>query len=114
MEYKILKNHPWLKKGEIISHEGINTLFTSTGIVSLIDEEIIEEIIISKTPDEVKDLIIGNVKELVSSLLYYDRKDDEDLTVNDIESALIKNIITVKEIVEVFKTELFERVEWGR
>ena len=53
-----------------------------------------------------KELIKGTVKDLVSSLLYYDRREDEDLPERAIEEAIEKNEITVQDIVDKFETEL--------
>ncbi len=53
-----------------------------------------------------RELIINAVKDLAGSLLYYDRKDDEDLERGDIEAQIKSGAITVDEIVSTFKDEL--------
>lgn len=53
-----------------------------------------------------KELIEGIIKDLISSLLYYDRQEDEYLPKGAIEEAIEKNEITVQDIVDKFETEL--------
>ena len=53
-----------------------------------------------------RESIINTVKDLASAFMYYDRKEDEELPVGEIESAINNNEITVDEIVGVFKTEI--------
>ena len=53
-----------------------------------------------------KTLILGNVADLVSDFLYYDRKEDEDLPKGAIELAIENGEITVDEIVEHFRKSL--------
>ena len=53
-----------------------------------------------------KELIELTVMDLVSSFLYYDRKEDEDLPRGEIEEAIRSKEITTDEIVELFKSEL--------
>jgi hypothetical protein len=49
-----------------------------------------------------RDLVLGTVEDLVSSLLYYDRKEDEDLPVGEIEKSVLAGEVTVDEIVAEF------------
>lgn len=51
-------------------------------------------------------LILTSVADLVSNLLYYDRKEDEELEVGAIEEAIKAGEVTVEEIVAVFSSEL--------
>ncbi len=55
-----------------------------------------------------KDVILNAVDDLVSSLLFYDRKEDEDLSIEDIEGAFADGTITVDEVVEKFRASLVE------
>lgn len=57
-----------------------------------------------------KELIELTVMDLVSSFLYYDRKEDEDLPEGEIQKALDNNEITFEEIVITFKKELFKQL----
>ena len=58
-----------------------------------------------------KDLIKDTIDDLVSCLLYYDRKEDEDLPVGEIEKAISEGIIAIDEMVQVFSETLKERIE---
>ena len=53
-----------------------------------------------------KEDIIDTIKDLVSDFLYYDRKEDEELQLGDIEVAIKNEVITRDEIVSEFKKEL--------
>lgn len=57
-----------------------------------------------------KELILGYVEDLIGSLLYYDRKDDEDLRKGEIEEAVEKGEITANDIAERFRSKLFEKL----
>ena len=57
-----------------------------------------------------RDIIKVNVKDLVSDLLYYDRKEDEDLPVGAIEESVAGGEITADEIVGIFRTELAKSI----
>ena len=46
------------------------------------------------------------VHDLVMDFLYYDRKEDEDLKVGEIEDAIKNGTVTVDEIVESFRKYL--------
>jgi hypothetical protein len=61
--------------------------------------------------DEKRLLFLANVTDLVSSLLYYDRKEDEELTRDDVEVLLESGRITIKEIVEMFEKTLTQKCE---
>lgn len=53
-----------------------------------------------------KQNIIDTVSDLVGSFVYYDRKEDEDLSPEDLASCVKSGEITIDEIVEQFRTEL--------
>lgn len=53
-----------------------------------------------------KEIILNNIETIVSNFLYYDRKDDEELPMGEIEKAIQNGVITVDEIVATFKAEL--------
>ena len=48
------------------------------------------------------------VPDLVGAFLYYNRKEDEDLPLGEIESAIEAGELTVDDIVERFRAELVE------
>ena len=58
-----------------------------------------------------KKLILDTVEDLVQSLLYTDRKEDEELPRGVIELAIENGDITIDDIVENFKQNLIEGVE---
>lgn len=47
--------------------------------------------------------ILGLIEDAVSDLLYYDRKEDEDVPRGDIEAAIRAREISVTEIVDEFR-----------
>ena len=51
-------------------------------------------------------IILNAVTDLVADLLYYDRKEDEDLGVGDIEHEILTGNITLDDIVKTFKQEI--------
>lgn len=53
-----------------------------------------------------KKIILANVEDLVSDLLYYDRKESENLKVGEIQEQIDAGNITVEEIIDCFKTHL--------
>jgi len=55
-----------------------------------------------------REWIENTVKDLVADLLYYDRKEDEDLPRGAIEEAVSAGEITKAEIVELFSQQLGE------
>jgi len=50
-----------------------------------------------------KQLILDTIEDMVSNLLYYDRKEDEDLPVDAIEGALAAGEITITEMADHFR-----------
>lgn len=65
---------------------------------------------IKTSGEKMKELIINAVSDLVSSFLYYDRKEDEDLPRDEIEKAIKNGIITVDEVCARFRDALIEGV----
>jgi hypothetical protein len=55
-------------------------------------------------------LILGTVRDLVGSLLYYDRKADEELGVGDIPSAIRCGEVSSDDMVDAFRSELVARL----
>jgi len=53
-----------------------------------------------------KQLILDTVTDMVADFLYYDRKEDEDLPVGDIEKSVSLGIVSIDEIVAKFEAEL--------
>lgn len=57
-----------------------------------------------------KEQILDAVDDLVASFLYYDRQNDEDLPVGEIEQALNRNSLTIEDIVIRFREGLEENL----
>ena len=57
-----------------------------------------------------KQLILNTVKELVSGFLYYDRKEDEDLLLGDIEDHVKNTDLQIEDMVEVFRNSLIKGI----
>ena len=53
------------------------------------------------------------ISDMVADLLYYDRKEDEDLPVGKIEELIESNKITMHYICTTFNKELFKSI-YGR
>ena len=62
----------------------------------------------SKKKAFTKKLILGVVDDLVTNFLFYDRKEDEELGVGEIENAIKEGIITPEEIAMQFLESLKE------
>jgi len=60
-------------------------------------------------PDR-RQIIFNEITDRVSDILYYQRKEDEELPVGAIEEAIAQGEITVDEIVNHFKAELEENL----
>jgi hypothetical protein len=48
------------------------------------------------------------ISDLVSDFAYYDRKEDEDLSMEDLNEAVKNGVITVDEMVSEFRSHLEE------
>lgn len=64
-----------------------------------------------KNKSEIKTRILNAVKDLVSNFMYYDRKEDEDLSTDALVVAFKDKIITVQEVLDVFKAVLDKCLE---
>lgn len=53
-----------------------------------------------------KELILATISDLCSNFLYYDRKDDEDLTMEQLNEAVASGEITIDEMVDAFRRHL--------
>ncbi len=55
-----------------------------------------------------KELILASISDLVMDLMYYDRKEDEDLPKGEIEKSMEEGEISVDEMTDQFTTKLYE------
>lgn len=53
-----------------------------------------------------KEQILNTIRDLCSNFLFYDRKEDENLTQDDLYQAVNNNEITIGEMVEEFRKNL--------
>jgi len=51
------------------------------------------------------------IEDLVSDYLYYNRKEDEDLSRKDMEQLITSGDLTAGELVDRFRTEIVEGIE---
>jgi hypothetical protein len=68
-----------------------------------VTDEVVSKITEVKTT---KELIINTISDLVGAFTYYDRKEDEDLTIEKLNNAVKNNEITIDEMVAEFKKHL--------
>jgi hypothetical protein len=59
-------------------------------------------------------LVKGVIQDMVGDLLYYDRKEDEELPVGKIEEIIKAEEISVDEIVEAFREALIKQGRLGK
>lgn len=52
---------------------------------------------------KMKQTILNTISDLCGSFLYYDRKEDETLSMNQLNNAVENSIITVDEMVDHFR-----------
>jgi len=53
-----------------------------------------------------KENIINTIKDLCSNFLYYDRKEDDDLSEDDLIQAVEDGTVTIEEMVAEFENQL--------
>ncbi len=53
--------------------------------------------------EDKRQIILDTIEDLCSNFVFYDRKEDEDLSVEELNYAVDNEVITVEEIVEHFK-----------
>lgn len=60
--------------------------------------------------DSRREEILGHITDLVLDFLCYDRKEDEDLPMGEIEAAVRAEEISVREMAEAFFSELSQGI----
>lgn len=58
-----------------------------------------------------KEVILKEVETLAAKFVYYDRKEDEDLSMYDLDKAIRSGEITIDEIVNKFKETLISNYQ---
>ncbi len=53
-----------------------------------------------------KETILNTIKDMSADFLYYDRKEDEQLSIGELNKAVKDGIITVDEMVNEFRNQL--------
>ncbi len=53
-----------------------------------------------------KVMLFATIVDLVAGLLYYDRKEDEDLSVSDVEALFKSGEVTIDEVTDWFQLQL--------
>ena len=61
--------------------------------------------------DELEETIKAAVQNLVADFMYYGRKEDEDLTREQLNDALDRKVVTVESIGKVFADELAKHID---
>lgn len=62
-------------------------------------------------PEPIKTVILDHIADLVTDFCYYDRKNSESLTMEDLNKAVTDGTITIDEMVEEFRTHLVNAFE---
>jgi hypothetical protein len=71
----------------------------------------VEDIVWLATVLKKRDYVEDVVKDLVAGFLYYDRKEDNELPRGEIENMIKEKLITVDQIVNVFREELEKSIK---
>ena len=87
------------EKSKKLFDEAVKGLNNFTAYVEAMAKE--EEIVKSK-----KEYLMGAVDDLVLDLVYYNRKEDEDLSREDVDEMFRNGEVTPKEIIDAFSKEL--------
>ena len=53
-----------------------------------------------------KSLVLDTIDDIIGDLVYYDRKEDEELGTGEIEEMLVNGDLTVQEMVDHFSLKL--------
>jgi len=53
-----------------------------------------------------REIIVATLTDSVTDLLFYDRKEDESLPINDIEEAIQMGELTIEDMIEVWGNAL--------
>ena len=64
------------------------------------------EEVAERTDEELRDTILNTARDCASNFIYYDRKEDEDLSADQLRDAVEHGVVTVDEIAQAFRDEL--------
>lgn len=82
-----------------------HTALTESGVNTQLTDQIAQKIGL-----KTKQNILDRVSDLVADFLYYDRKEDEELSDEQLHNAFIDGTVTVDEVVECFRNDLINAV----
>jgi hypothetical protein len=71
----------------------------------------VEDIVWFATVLKKRDYVEDVVKDLVAGFLYYDRKEDNELPRGEIANMIKEKLITIDQIVSVFREELEKSIK---
>lgn len=76
--------------------------------IEVVDAEIVSENIqeVKFEENPIKEIILSTISDLCSDFLYYDRKEDEDLSIEKLNEAVGNGVITIDEMVAEFRKHL--------
>lgn len=76
--------------------------------IEVVDAEIVSENIqeVEFEENPIKEIILSTISDLCSDFLYYDRKGDEDLSIEKLNEAVGNGVITIDEMVAEFRKNL--------
>ena len=60
---------------------------------------------------DIRHKILNTLDAAMSDFLYYDRKEDNDLPINAIETAIIEGEISIEEMADAFKIALKSAIQ---
>jgi hypothetical protein len=60
------------------------------------------------TAEEKKELFLAIIEDVISDYLYYDRKNDDDLSIGDVNGLIESGCVTIDDVIDKFTTYLKE------
>lgn len=60
-------------------------------------------VMLPEEPGPIRDVILTTIGDLVADFVYYDRKEDEELSESQLDGAIADGTITIDEMVEKFR-----------
>lgn len=98
---KLITQIEEVKSKQIITEPQVNE-------IEVVDAEIVsgnnEEVNVEE--NSIKQIILNTISDLCSDFLYYDRKNDEDLSIEKLNEAVVNGFITIDEMIDEFRKHL--------